>query len=209
MLFSEVETFRRSVFETARFVYQQSLELVFISIAWFLISLPMFTVGVATLGAYAAIISLRETGAVDVDEVRKTVRSQFVPALVLGWLPGLLTVTWVTNVSSYVRNGDAQSLVLSIAVLYFLVYTFLVLVASYLELVGGTQLWPAFKQANMWVRRNPVLSILTAAVTLLVFVTTALLTVAFVLLFPAIAFSLHVHVYDTDRPDANKSSLGT
>lgn len=207
MFFSEVETFRRAVLNTARFVYQQSLTLVFISIAWFLLSLPVFTVGVATLGAYTAIISLRETGTVDVKEVRETIRSQFVPALVLGWLPSLVTVIWFANVSSYVRNGDAQSLLLSIAVLYFLVYTFLVLVAIYIELVGGTELWPAFKQANLWVRRNPMLSILTAVVTAMVFIITALLTVAFVLLFPAIAFSLHVHVYDNERLNAEDNGV--
>lgn len=208
MFFSEVETFRRSILETARFVYQQSLTLVFISIAWFLLSLPVFTIGVATLSAYAAIISIREKGTVDVDTVRETVRSQFVPALVLGWLPGLITVIWVANVSSYVRSGDAQSLLLSIAVLYFLVYTFLILVAIYIELVDGTELWPAFKQANLWVQQNPMLSILTAVLTLLVFVTTVLLTVAFVLLFPAIAFSLHVHVYDNERLDAEENGIG-
>lgn len=207
MFFSEVELFRRSVLETARFVYQQSLKLVFISIAWFLLSLPVLTVGVATLGAYAAIISLRETGSVDINAVRRTIRSKFVSALILGWLPGLVTVICFANISSYLRNGDTWSLVSSILVLYFLVYTFLILVAVYIELVDGTELWPAFKRANLSVRRNPTLSILTAVVTAFIFIVTALLTVAFVLLFPAIAFSLHVHVYDNEPLDTEESSV--
>lgn len=201
MAVSGLELFRRTLLETARFVYKRSFELVVVSVGWFLLSVPLITVGVATMGAYAAIISLRETGEVDGAAVRRVIRETFVPALVLGWLPGLLTGLWALNVDRFVRSGGTFSLVMSLVTLYAVLYTTLVLIGVYVELADGRELWTAFKRGNQWVRRNPVFSTLTAGASLVLFVVTALLTIAFVLLFPALCFSLQIQAYENARDD--------
>lgn len=199
MVVVEIELFRRTVLQTARFVYEQSFKLMLISIGWFLCSLPMVTIGVATIGAYAAIVSLQETGDVNGPAVRRVVRETFVPALILGWIPGLLTVLWVLNVDRFVRTGEYLSLGLSFVTLYALLYGTLVLVGVYLELLEGCELWIAFKHSNVWVISNPVMSVLTAGASLAILIVTAVLTVAFVLLFPALTFSLQIYAYENTR----------
>jgi len=202
--FGQVETFRISVLESARFVYANSYKLVPISIAWFLASLPIITIGIATIGAYAAIISLRRDGEINMNVVRHAVRTKYVPGVLFGLLPGFLTLIWMANVASYVQTGRATSLLIAIGVLYFLVYTSLVLISMFIEFVDGTRTWPAFKRGNVWVRKNSIVTILIAATTIIIFVVSILLTIMFVLLFPALAFSLHIIVYESTRASSHE-----
>jgi hypothetical protein len=173
--------------------------LILISIAWFFLSLPLISIGVATLGAYTAIISLRETGTVDTGVVYQAVRVHFVPALILGWLPIFLILLMILNVDAFLRGGGTGAFLVSLSVLYFLFYTTLALIMIYLELIHGSDLWTAFKRGHSWVSQNPVLAVMTAGITLIVLGFAAALTVAFVLLFPAIVFSFHVHLHANTR----------
>ncbi|WP_436926191.1 hypothetical protein [Halosimplex amylolyticum] len=174
-----------------RFVAQNALSVVGVSLAWTLASLPLVTVGPATLGAYAAVASLREQGSVDVGAVRETVRDHGINALLLGGVVVLLAGISVLYVAQFVRTEAAIAGVLGVAGLYVTVHLVLVLVPTFVGLAVGVPLAEAVRTSYRWTISHSVAALSMLLLTGLLLVLSLALTVAFVLVFPAVAAWFH------------------
>lgn len=182
---------------TLRFVYRHSTMLVGVSVAWFLVSLPLVTIGPATLGAYAAIRSLRETERLDRAYVLRVLRSNGVHAALLSFLP----LVFVATATLYLRGTSLGGVgnVVAVIGLYVGGYLGVALIPTFVAMAGGDPPITALKQGYVWVATQPASTLVLAIVTGVLFVGTALLTIGFVVLFPALAFSYHVEVVTNER----------
>ena len=192
---------------TLRFVYEHSAMLVVISVAWFVASLPLVTIGPATLGAYAAIRSLRETGRLDGGHVASILRTNGIHAALLSFLP----MVFATPAALSLRGGATPTgfeSVLAVAGLYVAGYLGVALMPTFVAMADGETPIAALKRAYVWTATDPTAALSLAFVTAIVFALTALLTIGFVLLFPAVAFSYHVEylVDDLDATTATDAS---
>ncbi|QFU84780.1 hypothetical protein [Natronorubrum aibiense] len=192
---AETTTLKRTI----RFVYQNSSSLVVCSICWMLASIPIVTVGPATVGLYAAVTSLRESGRIDRSRVRHAVKTNGVHAGLLGVLP--LVFLAVGILYGLTASGP---LALGIAVvgLYAGAYTGLTLIPTFIAMARGEPPATALKQGYLWGATNPTYLVHLAVVTLVVFTVTAALTVGFVLLFAGIAAAYHIELVCDDLEPA-------
>lgn len=189
---------------TLRFVYHHSATLVAVSVAWFVASLPLVTAGPATLGAYAAVRSLRETGQVDREYVRRALRTNGLHAALLSFLP----VAFIGAGSLYlggVATAGGFEPVIAVTALYIGGYIAVALIPTFVSLADGNPPVAALKQAYVWTATDPASTVALALVTVGLVAVTALSTIGFVLLFPALAFSYHVERLATDL-DAEEPS---
>lgn len=194
---SDVETLRRVGERTVSFVYGNVLSLVGVSVAWFLASLPLVTIGPATVGAYAAIDSLRETGRIDRGVVTRAVRTNGLHAALLSALPLVFGTVGATYAYEYARTGGLLVGVLAVVTIYATAYAILVLIPAFVALSRGTDPTTALRTGWRWTAAHPTLALTTGLLTLLVLAGTIVLTVGFVLCFPAVAFSFHVELFST------------
>ena len=193
---------------TMRFVYEHSVTLVAVSVAWFVASLPLVTVGPATLGAYAAIRSLRETGALDRGHVAGVLRRNGVHAALLSFLP----VTFFAAAGLYVRGGTPRTgfeTVIAVVGVYVGAYLVVALIPTFITMAAGEPPTVALRQAYLWTASKPTAALSLAIVTAVIFAVTALLTIGFVLLFPAVAFSYHVEYLADDFDVATAADPST
>jgi hypothetical protein len=189
---------------TLRFVYRYSTALVPASVVWALCCLPLVTAGPASVGLYATVRSLRETGRVDRDYVRRTVRATLVPAALLGFAP----VAFVGIATLYVLSGLSTGLVgmaLTAGALYAGLYLGVLLIPTFVGMAAGRAPKAALRDAYLWVAGEPTAGLHLLLVTLVVFVATLALTIGFVLLFGAVAASYHTEIVaramrDDDTP---------
>jgi hypothetical protein len=189
---------------TLVFVYRHSTALVAVSVAWFFASLPLVTLGPTTLGAYAAVRSVRETGRVDRAYVRRALRRNGVHAALLSFLPGLFVAGGIL----YLRGGfslDGAGTLVAVVGFYVGGYLGIALIPTFVALADGETPVAALTEGYVWVATRPVSTVTLALVTGALFVGTALLTVGFVILFPALAFSYHVVVLESDAPSVPSS----
>lgn len=197
---SDREALRAALAGTPRFVYANGLRLVGMSVVWVLCSLPVVTIGPATLGAYVAILGLRsDENRIDRGRVRQRLRESGGAAALLAGIPQVLGVVVVSYVSLL---GTAPSLlaeVLLLAALYAGAYAVLVLVPTFVFLAEGDDDLTALKRGVAWVGSHPTLALVTGLVTLGLLGVTVALMVAFVLLFPALAFGFQVSVVQASR----------
>ncbi|GAA0237796.1 hypothetical protein ACFFQF_28005 [Haladaptatus pallidirubidus] len=198
---SDVERLRTALSETGRFVYRHITALVGVSIAWFVASIPLVTIAPATLGAYAAIRSLRESGRIDRAVVLERVRTNGIHATLLSMLPLLLALAAGLYANAYLESRTTASAALAVVCAYATLYAVLVLVPAFVSLSDGTPLLEALGFGRTQVTGHPTLALTTGLLTFVVFVSTAALTVGFALLFPALAFSLHLYLFDDGRED--------
>lgn len=188
--------------ETGGFVWAHLLSTVAISVCWFVASLPIVTVGPATVGAYRAVLSLRADGNVDRDAVASTVRSQFVHATLLGLLPVTLVAMTATYAGTYLSSGSLIAGLLALGGVYVTAYLSLLLVPTFVGLASGASVTRAVRDGYLWTARYGVEAAALGIVTLLLFAVTSLMTIAVVLLFAGTAFAFHVaFVTDTDESD--------
>lgn len=176
------------------FVAQNALSVVSVSLGWALASLPLVTVGPATLGAYAAVASLREDGSVDVGAVRETVRKHGVNAFLLGGVVVLMAGTSVLYIGQFVRTEATVAGVLGVAGLYVTVHLVLVLVPTFVGLAAGVPLSEAVRTSYRWTIAHSVAALSTLLLTGLFLTLSLALTVGFVLVFPAIAAWFHTEL---------------
>lgn len=182
-----------AVVSTLKFVYRHSTALVPASLLWVVCSLPIVTAGPATLGVYSLVLSLRETGRVDRERVAGTVRENFVPATVLGFLP----VTFVGIASLYVASGLATGLVgtaLAAGALYAGLYLGVLLIPTFVSVAGGVDPTVALRESYVWLASSPVTGLQLLLVTGVVLVATLGLSVGFLLLFAGVAATYHAEV---------------
>ncbi|WP_143423162.1 hypothetical protein [Halegenticoccus soli] len=194
---SDAETLRGAVERAAGFVYGNALPLVGLSLAWSVASAPLVTIGPATLGAYAAIDSLRETGRIDRRAVATAVRRGGVHAAALSALPALLGAISLVYALEFAATGGTLVGVLAVAAAYAAVYAVLVLIPAFVSLSRGESPTAALRTGWTWTAAHPTLTLTTGLFTLCLLVGTAVLTVAFVACFPALAFSLHVELFSS------------
>ena len=174
-----------------RFVVQHALSVVGVSLAWALASLPIVTVGPATLGAYAAVASLREQGSVDVGEVRQTVRDHGLDAFLLGGVVVIMAGISALYAVQFVRTEATIAGVLGVAGLYVTAFLVLVLVPTFVGLAAGVPLSEAVRTSYRWTISQSVAALSMLLLTGLLLVLSLVLTVAFVLVFPAVAAWFH------------------
>ena len=191
---------------TLRFVYEHSARLVVVSVAWFVASLPLVTIGPATLGAYAAIRSLRETGRIDRGRVAGVLRTNGVHAALLAFLPVVFATPAALSLRGGVTLAGFES-ILAVGGLYVAGYLVVALMPTFVAMADGEAPGPALKGAYIWTASKPAAALSLGLVTAVVFVVTALLTIGFVLLFPAVAFSYQIEYLADDlaaaRTDAS------
>lgn len=189
---------------TLRFVYHHSATLVAVSVAWFVASLPVVTVGPATLGAYAAVRSLRETGQVDRAYVGQALRTNGLHAALLSFLPAAFVGAGSLYLRGVATLGGFEPVVAAVA-FYIGGYIAVALIPAFVALADSTPPVAALRQAYVWTATEPASTVALALVTVGLVVVTALSTIGFVLLFPALAFSYHVERLADDL-DAERRS---
>jgi hypothetical protein len=178
---------------TLKFVYRHSTVLVPASILWVVCSLPLVTVGPASLVVYLLVLSLRETGRVDRARVVETVRANFVPATLLGFLP----VTFVAIAALYLVSGLATDLVgtaLTAVALYAGLYVGVLLIPTFVSIAAGVEPRVAVRESYVWLAGAPVTGLQLLLVTAVLLVATVGLSIGFLLLFAGLAAAYHVEV---------------
>jgi hypothetical protein len=192
---------------TLKFVYRYSTALVAASVLWVLCSLPLVTVGPASLGVYSVVLSLRETGRVDRGRVVDTVRENLVPATLLGFLP----VTFVGVAALYVVSGLTTGVVgtaLTAVALYMGLYVGVLLIPTFVSMAAGVDPRTAVRESYLWLAGAPVTGLQLLLVTAVLLVATAGLSIGFVMLFAGLAGAYHVEVLvRTTRSDEALSSF--
>lgn len=179
---------------TTRFVWDNLVSVIGISLAWFLAVLPLVTVGPATVGAYRAVLSLREDDADGVDRgaVLETVRDQFVHATLLAFVPLALLTIAANYALAYLASGALPAGLLAVAATYAGLYACLVSIPTLLGLAEGKSAVDAVVDGYRWTAHHGVGAVALGVVTVALFAVTSLLTVAVALLFAGVAFALHV-----------------
>jgi hypothetical protein len=190
----DTRTVYRSLFAATRFFYENGPRLVVVSVLWFVCSLPVVTVGPATLAAYAAIASLRdpEVHTLDRAHVAATLRRHGVSAALLSGVPLAFAVVAALYVERYLAARSTVALVLGVVTAYAALYAALLLVPTFAGLATGDDVAPALRTAVRWTGRNALAAVMMGMGTVLLFVVTGLLTVAFVVVFAGVTFSFHL-----------------
>lgn len=187
---SELDALAHTMRWTGSFVYANSLSLVLVSIAWFLTSLPVVTIGPATLGAYVAIKQLSsDYNRINRDELFEIVREQFGAAMLFGLFPLTFLVIAGLYFQVYRLDGTAFAAVVFFVALYIALYGFLVLIPTFTGLANREHPPDAIRSGIRWVGAHPTLALLAGVITVMIATVTLLLTVAFVLIFAGLAFS--------------------
>jgi len=177
---------------TGRLVWDSLPELVVVSVAWFLASLPVVTVGPATVGAYRAVLSVRAGDGLDVAAIRTTVRRQFVHATLLGLFPVVLGLAAVNYALAYLATGELLAGALALGGFYVVLYATLVLVPTFIRLASGADVATALWDGYRFTARHVVGTVVLGTVTVGLFALSSLLTVGVVLLFAGVACVFHV-----------------
>lgn len=182
-----------SLARTGRFVWTNLVSIVWISVGWFLASLPIVTIGPATVGTYRAVLSLRAEGqGIDRTAVLRTVRQQFIHATLLGTVPLVLFAIAVNYALAYLVSGAVIAGLLGLCSAYAGLYASLVSIPTLLGLAVGKPAPTALRDGLLWTARHSVGTVALGVVTGALLVFTSLLTVAVALLFAGIAFALHI-----------------
>lgn len=190
----DMERFRVSLVETKQFLWKYSPQLVAISILWTLCSIPVVTAGPATVMAHSALRSLRESGTIEVERVVDVTRQQFLPSVLLSVVIGALGVTTALYARFYILHRRTIALLFAIMGVYGVLYLLLLLIPTFVSLGDGQRATTSLKRGYRWSSSHATLAMTTLGVTLVLMVVLLVLMVGFVLLFPAIAFSLHLHL---------------
>lgn len=186
---------RRAAVTVGKRIYRELPLFVIISICWFVASIPLVTIGPATLGAYTGIISLREESKIDVQRISQLVRSQLISSTAVGLFPIVIFVVTNLYFVEYLNSSSNFALLLAISGLYVTFYMYLVLIPTFVSMAYGMPFLVALREGYVVTSKRPLLSLGTGVATLALFAATAVFTIALALLFPALAFSLHLELF--------------
>lgn len=193
---SDAIVLRDAVGEAVRFTYRHSLTLVGVSLLWFVAVLPVVTFGPATVGAYRAVVELRESGSLDLHSVLGAVRRQLVHAFLLGLLPLLFWGVALFYAVQYPVTGDTITLVLFLAAFYIGTYLAMLSIPAFVALANGERGYDAISFGHSWLRAHVTLALMTVIVTGIFALVLALLTIAFPVFFGGAAAAFHVEAVD-------------
>ena len=202
----DLDRLRAALTGTGPFVYRHLTALVGVSVSWFVASLPLVTIGPATVGAYAAIRSLRASGRIDYAVVVGRLRTAGVHAFLLSALPVVPALAAVLYAAEHLESGSATSVALAVVCAYVALYAVLTLIPAFVALSGGSTVAGALRFGRAQTTGHPTLALATALLTLAVLAATAVLTIGFVALFPALAFSLHLFLFDQAEAEDDAES---
>lgn len=202
--------FRRALADVPGFVYRNGLQLAIVSLCWFLVSLPVVTVGPATLGAYVAIQDLRgDRNRIDRGRIGRVLRRNGVASVLLSGVPVAFAVVALlyggTAVAHESLPGEAVALVAS----YVALYVALALMPAFAVLARGSGPVTALRYGLRWLVRHPTPALAMGLVTLVVLALTVLLTVAFAVAFAGLAFSFQLTVVDTVDEQPRRTAADT
>lgn len=186
---------------TGRFVWDNLVTVVLLSLAWAVAALPLVTVGPASVGVYAAVLSLREEGRIDRDRVLQTVREQFVHATLLSLAPLAVATVAVNYGLAYLATGETAAGLLALVGTYAALYLTLVSVPTFAALADGAPVFDAVRDGYLWTAGHPVAAVAMGALTASLLAVTALLTIAAPLLFAGVAAAFHVALLAETDPD--------
>lgn len=195
---SDVSRLGTALSATKTNAYDHSSTFILISVCWFLASLPVVTIGPATVGAYAAIESVLEGDRIDRKRVRRVVLRQFVPSIVFGTFPMMFVVGTVFFTIEFFETVAPTAALLAVGSVYAFVFSVLVLIPTFVWLSRGDWAGTAVKKGYLWVVGHPTLAMTTGILTLGILVVTVAFTIAFVLIFGGLAFTLHLAVVPED-----------
>lgn len=193
---SDATVLRDAVSHAVRFTYRNSLVLVGVSLAWFVAVLPVVTFGPATVGAYRAVIGLRDPEPLDVRAVLTTVRRQFVHAVLLGLLPIMFWSVALFYAIQYPLTDGTIALVLFLAAFYIGTYLAMLSIPAFVALAHGEHGYDAVSFGYTWLREHVTLALMTVIVTGVFTLVLAVLTIAFPVLFGGLAAAFHVEIVD-------------
>lgn len=189
--------FRHALTRLPRFLYGNALRLVALSVAWTICSLPLVTVGPATLAAYTAIQDLRsDRNTIDRSRIVSVLRQNGVASVVFSGVPVAFVVVAVLYGIPALAQESLLGEGIALVAAYIAVYTALVAVPTYVAMARGTPPVAAVRQGVHWVGAHPTAALATGLLTVTVLALAVLLTIGFVLLFAGLAFSIHVAVVD-------------
>lgn len=177
---------------TGRFVYQNSLELVVISVCWVAGSLPVLTAGPATLGAYAVIRSLR--GEATDRSLTTILRDHGFIAALLGVVPICVGLVTIGYTHQYVVSGSTLYLGLAILGVYLTSFLWLVVATTLVGLVENRPFEKALGRGYRWTVREPARAALIVLVSGIVVLVGVASIVGLVIIVPAIVFSFHAEL---------------
>ena len=192
---SDVQRLGRALSTLKSDGYRHATKLVPISVAWFLASLPLVTIGPATVGAYAAIGDVLDDYEVDYRHVADVLRRQSPAAFVLSLLPTAAGLGTVLYTAEFARTGAELAGILALVSFYAAIFLVLVIIPTFVALSKGEWVGNALKQGYVQTVSHTTLSLAMGIVTLVLFVVTLLSTIGFALLFAATAFTFHLALF--------------
>lgn len=190
--------FREALRSVPRFVYHNGLRLTVLSVLWFIASVPLVTIGPATLAAYVAIQDLRsDRNEIDRGRIVDALRQNAAASALLSGVPVAFGVVAVTYGTTSLRQGSLLGEAIALVALYIALYVALALIPTFTALAGGIDPFDAFRFGLGWLRAHPTPALATGLSSLVILAGTLLLTIGFPLLFASLAFSLQVTVVET------------
>jgi len=191
------EAFRHAVAGVPGFVYRNGLSLALVSVAWFLASLPLVTIGPATLGAYVAIQDLRsDRNRIDREHVWHTLRRNGVASLLFSGVPVAFGAVAVTYGVTALQRESLPGEVIALIAAYVGLYSALALMPAFDRLARGDDAVDAARFGLSWLVHHPTPALAMGLLTVAILALAALLTIGFVILFAGVAFSLQVAVIE-------------
>jgi len=191
---SEVAPVHRALWSAFGRLPSHAASFVVVSLLCSVAALPVVTVGPAALVAYAAAHSLHEEGRVDRGYLLATLREHGLNALLLGGVVLLTAGLSLLYFGQFVATGSTVAGVLGVAGTYVSVHLVLVLVPTFVALVRGDPLFDAVRTGYRWTVDRPFQALSMLILTTLLLATSAVLTVAIVLVFPLLAASFHTEL---------------
>ncbi|QIB78020.1 hypothetical protein G3A49_07650 [Haloferax volcanii] len=184
----------RALVAAVRTVFHHPVRMVAISVAWVLASVPLVTIGPATLGVYGAVASVREHGHVDRDAVRETLSDHWLDALLFSGLLVAFPALAVFYLGRFSASGSAFAGVLGMVGFYLAYHAWVVFALGFVALAQGDDAFDAVTDGYRWSVERPVATVLVGVVTATLFVVCLVLTVALPLVFPALAAAFHTEL---------------
>lgn len=201
----ELDPLFRALKRTGTFVWDNLVSMIGISICWFLAVLPVVTIGPATVGAYRAVLSLKDRDTVDRAAVFDTVRSQFAHATLLALIPLVFAAITVGYVSAYVSTGAVTTGLVALVAAYATIYAGIVAVPTLIGVANGENPADAVIGGYLWTAEHAMAAVALGVVTAILFVVASLLTVAVALIFAGFVFAFHIEFVDSlsEHPASN------
>ncbi|RDZ39945.1 hypothetical protein C5B91_17170 [Haloferax sp. Atlit-10N] len=184
----------RALVAAVRTVFHHPVQMVAISVGWVLASIPLVTLGPATLGVYSAVASVREQGHIDRDAVRATLSNYWLDALLFSGLMVAFPALAVFYLGRFAASGSALAGVLGMVGFYLAYHAWVVFALAFVALAQGDDAFDAVTDGYRWSVERPVATVLVGVVTATLLVVCSVLTVALPLVFPALVAAFHTEL---------------